>query len=107
VYGLAVDEWVETVPDAVHTAAAALEFDAPAAVPPQTVLLAVPAVPQDMVWTPGGVERLLHQTLDRARTRLVDADALGGAGQFLPGLHLGLNPDNRAVSTDFRPDAAT
>ncbi|WP_331724250.1 hypothetical protein OG416_35725 (plasmid) [Streptomyces longwoodensis] len=106
VYGLAVDEWVETVPDAVHTAAAALEFDAPAAVPPQTVLLAVPAVPEDSVWTPRGVELLLHQTLDRARTRLVDTDALGGAGQFLPGLHLGLNTDNRAVSTDFRPDAA-
>lgn len=36
----------------------------------------------------------------------MDTDALGGAGQFLPGLHLGLNTDNRAVSTDFRPDAA-
>ncbi|MFE1288835.1 hypothetical protein [Streptomyces sp. NPDC058751] len=106
VYGLAVDEWVETVPDDTHTAAAALEFDAPAAVPPQTVLLAVPAGPADTVWTAQGVERLLHQTLDRARTRLVDVDVLGGAGQFLPGLHLPLNPDGRALSTDFRADAA-
>ncbi|MCM2393265.1 hypothetical protein [Streptomyces albipurpureus] len=107
VYGLAVDEWTETVPDTLHTAAATLEFRAPSAAPPQTVLLAVPAESVNGVWASVNVERLLHQTLDRARTRMVDTDALGRAGQFLPALHLPLNPDGRAVSTDFRPDAGT
>ncbi|MGW4202015.1 hypothetical protein [Streptomyces sp. NPDC004726] len=106
VYGLAVDEWTETVPDTAHTAAATLEFRAPSAAPPQTVLLAVPSESVNGVWAGENVERLLHQTLDRARTRMVDTDALGRAGQFLPALHLPLNTDGGAVSTDFRPDAA-
>ncbi|GJF31480.1 hypothetical protein KNE206_41800 [Kitasatospora sp. NE20-6] len=106
IHGLALDEWTETVPATRNTAALAVEYDAPAAAPPQTVLLAVPPNRQEAAWSPAALERLLHQTLDLARIRAVDLDLLEAVGQFLPAVYLGLNTDGLAVSTDPAVDAA-
>ena len=42
------------------------------------------------------------QTLELARLRAVDRDALDGAGQFVPALYFALNLAGATVSTDFQ-----
>jgi hypothetical protein len=44
---------------------------------------------------------VLLETLDLARIRAVDPDALDDVGHFLPALYFALNTDNETVSTDF------
>jgi hypothetical protein len=100
--GLLVDEWVEIVPSAHETTALAFQFDAPDACAPQNVLIAVPPVP-GQEWTTETLRRVLMETLDLAKLRAVDTEALGAAAQHLPGLYLALNTEDHAVSTDFAP----
>ena len=98
--GLLIDEWVEVVPSATETTGIALQYDQPNAAPPQAILLAVPpdlAAP----WTVWSLQQVLLETLDLARIRAVDPDALGEAGQYLPALYLAYNTASGAVSSDF------
>ena len=100
--GLLVDEWVEIVPNTRETTAIAFQFDVPDSCAPQCVLIAVPPVPgQD--WTTESLRRVLMETLDLAKLRAVDTEALGAAAQHLPGLYLAFNTEDHAVSTDFAP----
>lgn len=99
--GLLIDEWVETVPNTSETTALAFQFDVPDSCAPQSVLIAVPPVPgQD--WTTETLRRVLMETLDLAKLRAVDPQALGAAAQYLPGLYLAFNTEDHAVSTDFK-----
>jgi hypothetical protein len=100
--GLLVDEWVDIVPNARETTALAFQFDRPDSCAPQTVLIAVPPVP-GQGWTTETLRRVLMETLDLAKLRAVDPEALGAAGQFLPGIYLALNTEDHAVSTDLAP----
>jgi hypothetical protein len=99
--GLLIDEWVEVVPSPTETTGIALQYDQPNAAPPQTILLAVP--PEiEAPWTIWSLQQVLLETLDLARIRAVDPDALGEVGHFLPALYLACNTINDgAVSTDF------
>ena len=98
--GLLIDEWVEVVPNAQETTALAFQFDAPDACAPQNVLIAVPPVP-GQAWTAETLRHVLMETLDLAKLRAVDTNALGAAAQHLPGLYLAFNTEDHAVSTDF------
>lgn len=100
--GLLVDEWVEVVPSAKETTAITFQFNPPDACAPQTVLLAVPPVP-DAPWTVADLHRVLVETLDMAKLRAVDCEALGELGHYLPALFLAFNANDEAVSTDFAP----
>ena len=100
--GLLVDEWVEVVPSATETTAIAFQFNPPDTCAPQTVLLAVPPV-TDQPWTVGSLHRVLVETLDLAKLRAVDAEALGETGHYLPAVFLGYNLNNEVASTDFGP----
>lgn len=100
--GLLIDEWVETVPNARETTAITFQTDPPNACAPQAVLLAVPPVP-GKAWTGETLARVLFETLEWAKLRAVDAEALGELGHYLPALHLGFNVAGDAVSTDFKP----
>lgn len=100
VCGLLIDEWVEVVPSAKETTAIAFQFNPPDACAPQSVLLAVPPVP-DEPWTVATLHRVLLETLDLAKLRAVDAEALGEVGHYLPALFLGFNAHDEVVSTDF------
>jgi len=100
--GLLVDEWVEVVPSATETTAIAFQFNPPDTCAPQSVLLAVPPVP-DQPWTVGSLHRVLVETLDMAKLRAVDAESLGATGHYLPAVFLGFNLNNEVVSTDFGP----
>ncbi|WNG48185.1 hypothetical protein F0U60_31650 [Archangium minus] len=105
VAGLAVDEWTEVVPSLSETTGVAFEYDAPGAVAPQSILVAVPSRP-DAAWTAETLEQTLNETLDLARIRAVDLDTLGDAGQFLPAIYFPYNVARHAASTDLVPDAA-
>jgi hypothetical protein len=98
--GLLVDEWTETVPSTRESTAVTFQFDPPDACAPQCVLLAVPPVP-GMDWTSNVLRQVLEETLDLAKLRAVDAEALGEVAQYLPALYLAFNAKDDAVSTDF------
>ncbi|HVG77319.1 MAG TPA: hypothetical protein VNF03_04210 [Patescibacteria group bacterium] len=100
--GLLIDEWVEIVPSAQETTAITFQYDAPDAVAPQAILLAVPPV-LGRSWTQGDLNRVLLETLELAKLRAVDPAALGEIAHWLPALHFAFNVDNDAVSTDFDP----
>jgi hypothetical protein len=98
--GLLIDEWVEVVPSATETTGLAFQYDQPNAAPPQSILLAVPpeiGVP----WTIWSLQQVLLETLDLARVRAVDPDALDEVGHYLPAMYFALNTAGHAVSTDF------
>jgi hypothetical protein len=114
--GLMVDEWVEIVPSRSETTGIAFQHDAPDSRAPQGVLLAVPPV-LGQAWTAWDLHRLLLETLDAAKLRAIDAEALdnaalnpvagaqavGEVAHFLPALHFAVNVDGDAVSPDFGP----
>jgi len=98
--GLLVDEWVEVVPSSTETTAIAFQFNPPNTCAPQSVLLAVPPVP-DQPWTVASLHRVLVETLDMAKLRAVDAEALGEIGHYMPALFFAFNTNDEVVSTDF------
>jgi hypothetical protein len=100
--GLLIDEWVEVVPGATETTGIALQYDQPNAAPPQTILLAVPPDLQSP-WTVWSLQQVLLETLDLARIRAVDPEALGEVGQYLPAAYAAYNGGAGTVSTDFAP----
>lgn len=98
--GVLIDEWVEVVPSPTETTGIALQYDQPNAAPPQTILVAVP--PEiDSPWTVWSLQQVLLETLDLARIRAVDPDALDEVGHFLPALYFACNTAGHTVSTDF------
>ena len=98
--GLLIDEWVEVVPSAKETTAISFQYDQPNTAPPQTILVAVP--PQvDLPWTVWSLQQVLLETLDLARIRAVDPDALDEVGHYLPALYFACNTAGHTVSTDF------
>jgi hypothetical protein len=100
VAGLLIDEWVEVVPSPKEITGIALQYDQPNAAPPQTILIAVP--PElEAPWTIWSLQQVLLETLDLARIRGVDTDALHEVGHYLPALYFACNTNNDTVSTDF------
>ena len=98
--GVLIDEWVEVVPGPTETTGIALQYDQPNAAPPQTILIAVP--PEiGPAWTIWSLQQVLLETLDLARVRAVDSEALDEVGHYLPALYFAFNALNETVSTDF------
>jgi hypothetical protein len=101
--GLVFDEWVELVPATEVTTGVSFNYDAPGARPPQTVLLAV-APPGSQRWKVETIEQVLLETLQLARLRAVDPQALGGdplLQRALPALYVSANLAGETISTDF------
>jgi hypothetical protein len=98
--GLLIDEWVEVVPSPTETTGIALQYDQPNAAPPQTILIAVPPE-MESPWTVWSLQQVLLETLDLARIRAVDVDALKEVGHYLPALYFAWNTNNDTVMTDF------
>ena len=102
VAGFVVDEWSETVPHAqVHTGVA-LRLPRPRAQAPQSILLAVPPTAQH-VWDLDTLEAVVLETLQLARVRAVDLEALDAAGsavrQYLPAAYLAANAAGATVAS--------
>jgi hypothetical protein len=100
--GLFVDEWVEVVPSPTETTAVAFHYDRPGATAPNAIVLAVPPGPDTQRWNLDSLSATVLQTLELARLRAVDRDALEVAGQFVPALYFALNLAGATVSTDFQ-----
>jgi len=98
--GLLIDEWVEAVPSTTETTGIALQYDQPNAAPPQTILVAVPP-DLEAPWTIWSLQQVLLETLDLARIRAVDLEALGEVGHYLPAAYFAYNTTGATVSTDF------
>jgi hypothetical protein len=98
--GLLIDEWVEIMPNPKETTALVFQYDQPDAAPPQAILLAVPPDP-DQPWNLWQLQQVLLETLDMARIRAVDPEALDEVGHYLPAMHFALNVAGDTVSTDF------
>jgi hypothetical protein len=106
--GLLIDEWVEVVPNPKETTAITFHYDAPGACPPQAILLAVP--PElGRPWNVDILEAILLETLELAKLRAVDPDALaayGILGHYLPALFFAYNkggdPNGDTIATDFK-----
>jgi hypothetical protein len=88
------------VPNVKETTGVALQYDQPNAAPPQTILIAVPPK-TGLPWTVQSLQQVLLETLDLARIRAVDPDALGEVGHYLPALYFAHNTAGDTVSTDF------
>ena len=88
--GLMVDEWVEVIPRRTLQTALAFHYDSPGARAPQAILLAVSPDPTQP-WDTATLEAILAETLELARLRAVDYDALAGLGQLLPAVFLAHN----------------
>jgi hypothetical protein len=98
--GLLVDEWTELIPSERELTGIAFHHDAPAAEAPQAVLLAVPPTGA-ATWDLETVLDILHETLDLAKLRIVDAQLVGGLGQLLPAVLLAANRERDTISTNF------
>jgi hypothetical protein len=98
--GLLIDEWVEVVPSATETTGIALQYDRPNSSPPQTILIAAPP-DIEAPWTVWSLQQILLETLDLARLRAVDPDAMNEVGHYLPAMYFAINTAGDTVSTDF------
>ena len=106
--GLLVDEWTEVVPEAAQMTGLSFHFDQPSSRAPQAILLAVPPT-EERLWSLSALEAVVLETLDLARLRLVDPEALarpglaGAAprlGHYLPATYVARAPAD-TVTTDL------
>jgi len=98
--GLLIDEWVEVVPNTSEMTGLVFQYDQPDAAAPQCILLAVPP-DLDQPWTLWSLQQVLLETLDLARIRAVDPEALDEVGHYLPALYFAFNSVGDTVSTEF------
>lgn len=106
VAGLLVDEFEEVVPSASAVTGLAFHFDEPGARAPHAILLAVS--PDDRpTWDLDTLVATLAETMELAKLRAVDPDALEEAGHFLPALYFATNTAGDTVSTDFQRAAGS
>jgi hypothetical protein len=114
VAGVFVDEWEERVPAAEETTAVSFRYDDPANRPPQSIVLATPPKRADgPAWTLSDLLGTVEETMEMAKYRAVDLEALApendpdrtAAGTLFPGLFFAhdthLQPNHPTV--DFTP----
>ncbi|MEU6806995.1 hypothetical protein, partial [Streptomyces neyagawaensis] len=102
---LAVDSWVEVVPNAEEDTAVAYHADVPDNCAPQALLLAVHPDP-GLPWDDDTVADVVRETAAFAELRTVDPDLLPAVGHLLPAVLLAQNvgggPAGDTASTTLR-----
>jgi hypothetical protein len=99
-YGLALDEWVETIPNASEQTGISFRYEDSGGEAAQAILVAVTPDPNAANWDFDTLVSVLNDTLDWARTRGADGDVVGNAlGQMLPGNFLANNANNDTIAT--------
>ena len=72
-----LDEWTESLPEARQTTALTFHYDQPNSAAPQTMLLVVsPRADTTSAWTTADLLGAVNETLDLAKKRTVEPDAL-------------------------------
>jgi hypothetical protein len=105
--GMVIDEWDEVIPNQSETTAVAMHYDAPAAAPPNAILVAVPPTRQQP-WTVNSLATVIRETIELAKIRTVDPDTTPTEfAHLLPVSIMAFNAGNGGsngdtVSTSFR-----
>lgn len=76
VAGLLLDQWDETIPGKEVDTSVAFQYDAPNSQAPQALLLAVPGQQDSKPWTVDELADIVYDTMDLAKVRAVDLDAM-------------------------------
>ncbi|WP_119070896.1 hypothetical protein [Aggregatilinea lenta] len=103
VAGLICDGWSEMIPASVETTGLTFHYDAPAARPPQAILLAAPPDLNQPNWTFEAVAATIMEAFDLAKLRLVDAGQIRALGGMLPAIYLPQDPSFQVPSVDLNP----
>lgn len=98
--GLFLDQFEERIPNPQETIGVSFHFDQPGSRAPQTLLLAVPPRPT-ATWVWDDLLATVTETLDMAKIRAVDLEALQGFGHYLPAIVVAFNPEGATVSSDL------
>ncbi len=97
--GIVVDEWVEKRPASQQDAAIALNYDAPQAEAPNTLILAVPEAPGSPPWSHERAALIVRQMLDLMKMRALTTQTTPLENTILPlanlVAHLGNGPNER------------
>jgi len=100
--GFVCDEWTEVIPNASETTGVSFHYDAPAARPPQVMILAVPPEPDMAKWSFQVVLDTVNETFALGRLRAVGPKEIAVlAGGLLPALYLPNNFTKDVPSLDF------
>lgn len=91
VAGVVVDSWSETIPASTDTTGVGFHYDAPAARPPQTILLAVPPDVDQPNWTFDALFDTVREAVALARLRVVGPKEIDALGGYLPATYLPQN----------------
>jgi hypothetical protein len=98
-YGLFLDEWVETIPNASEHTGIAFRHEDTAGEAAQTILVAVPPNPAVPSWDFDSLVAIINETLDLAKVRALDLEALDPLAQIIPTIYLATNPGDETIST--------
>ena len=97
-YGLFLDEWVETIPNAREHTGLTFRYEDTGGEAPQTILVAVPPS-LDQNWDFDSLVAIVNDTLDDAKIRALDLEALDPLAQLIPGVFLAANAGDETIST--------
>lgn len=87
--GLVIDQFSEHIPDKQVDSGISFQYDAPNNEAPQALLLALPEEEQEgNNWTELEVAAIVRDTIDLAKVRMVDPDAIQDFGYLLPASYL-------------------
>ena len=99
--GILVDDWPEAVPERAAATGLTFHFDAPAARPPQAIVLAVDAGLGETGWSADALVDTINEMFDLARLRLLTPSRIPGHGALLPTTFLPRNLSEQMPSIDL------
>lgn len=104
-WGMVIDEWIETVPRSKLMSGIAFQYDqADTPRSPQSMLIACAPDP-DQRWSEESLVNAVAETLEWAKLRMIDYDRLGNFGHLLPMIFMAENiggvPGGDTVSTQL------
>lgn len=106
VAGLLLNQWDELIPSNTVDTSVSFQYDGPNSQAPQCLLLAVPPQREETpeMWQVDELAEIVKDTMDLAKVRLVDLDAMGeieddtsgeeGVGLMFPSLMFPTDPNN-------------
>lgn len=102
VAGLLIEQWSEVLPAPAETTGIAMQYDAPGAQAPQSILLAVHPSRKKAVWSSDLILSILSEAAELVAMRGLDLDDLAAVGRFLPACYLAFDFERGRASVDWR-----
>jgi hypothetical protein len=99
--GILIDEWTEAVPERTQPTSITFHYDAPAARPPQSIILGIDAGLGESHWSADALVGIVNETFDLARLRLLPPSRIPGHGALLPTTFLPRNLSGEMPSLDL------